>query len=925
MIWRCFICCLFVAVTLRALLNHINTVHSRSPNFRVICGIDGCTQEYRVYNSFYYHVRRSHASHLLSRKCMRHSGDRTADKATEDSAGPCTSRYVPMQPRERCLENFDVPSIQSALEAREPTTASIPGCVVSDAGRSTAEHGRGHAAPAPDGAPPASTEDATLTVQEEQDEALPESSQLGESAIHEDTNVDLLKKHATAFVLSAREKHHLSQSAVNDIVAGVQNYQASLLDTLRNQMTRVFQRHPEATDQLLSESLDIFNNFEDPFARVSTTYMQDSAVKELFGVVEAQEIEIAQSACYKGQGPARALAVRSECIYYIPLIKSLEQLLSHPVVLSMFDKGVETCRAGFLKDIIDGDILKSHPLFSVRPNALQLILYTDEIELCNPLGSHASKNKLLMVYYTLGNIHPKYRSKLAAIRLLAIAKATDIAQCSIDVILNRIQEDLNLLYNGVRIKTVAGERVVYGALVSFCGDTLAQHEVTGFKEGVGFSFCKCRHCECSFEDMQIYFDEDSFVQRTLGWHIRQCNEIERASTDFLRNSLKTTYGINRKSKLVDFPSFDLIKQTPQDIMHVILEGVAPLEIKSVLKHLVLSGQLDLDTFNSAVLGYPYSVDVRDKPCPITVTTLSSNDNKLKQSSGQMLVLLKILPFVLDSFERSEYTEALTELIQIVQMLFAPVISLATISNLKSLINQHLVNMKQLFPENNITPKQHYLIHIPAQIKALGPMVRHMCMRFESKHCFFKQWSSKLNFKNVCKSLVKHNQMYESCQNVSSMDHPIFSKEVVMGPVSCVRDAQYVQGKLKDFLGVEKVHHIVSVKWLELNGNKFVCQKSVIIINEVEGSPVFGLIKDIFIADSSLYCFECQVYDTVAYNRGFLCYEIEVPNLAQATEFVDADKIVDYTSYYTISFKNHTYVPLKYYLGDVIGLHRCTTE
>ncbi|KAL7871937.1 hypothetical protein SRHO_G00069200 [Serrasalmus rhombeus] len=295
MIWRCFTCCLFVAVTLRALLNHINTVHSRSPNFRVICGIDGCTQEYRVYNSFYYHVKRSHASHLLSRKCMRPSGDRTAGKAAEDSAGLCTARYVPMQPRERCLENFDVPSIQSALEAHEPTTASTPTGVVSDVGCSTTENARGHAAPAPDGAPPASTEDTALTAQAEQDEVLPESTQLGESAIHEETNVDLLKKHATAFVLSAKEKHRLSQSAVNDIVAGVQNYQASLLDSLKNQMARVFQRHSEVTDQLLSESMDIFDSFEDPFARVSTTYMQDSTVKELFGVVEAQEIEIARS------------------------------------------------------------------------------------------------------------------------------------------------------------------------------------------------------------------------------------------------------------------------------------------------------------------------------------------------------------------------------------------------------------------------------------------------------------------------------------------------------------------------------------------------------------------------------------------------------------------------------------------------------
>lgn len=65
MTWRCFICYVFVALSLRQLLSHINTMHSRSPDFRVVCGIDGCPSEYRVYNSFYYHVKRTHARHLL--------------------------------------------------------------------------------------------------------------------------------------------------------------------------------------------------------------------------------------------------------------------------------------------------------------------------------------------------------------------------------------------------------------------------------------------------------------------------------------------------------------------------------------------------------------------------------------------------------------------------------------------------------------------------------------------------------------------------------------------------------------------------------------------------------------------------------------------------------------------------------------------
>lgn len=64
MIWRCVICFVFVGLTLRCLLSHINSAHSRSPDFRVVCGIDGCVKEYHVYNSLWYHIRRTHAEHL---------------------------------------------------------------------------------------------------------------------------------------------------------------------------------------------------------------------------------------------------------------------------------------------------------------------------------------------------------------------------------------------------------------------------------------------------------------------------------------------------------------------------------------------------------------------------------------------------------------------------------------------------------------------------------------------------------------------------------------------------------------------------------------------------------------------------------------------------------------------------------------------
>ena len=48
----------------------------------------------------------------------------------------------------------------------------------------------------------------------------------------------------------------------------------------------------------------------------------------------------------------------------------------------------------YLADFCDGSFFKTHPLFQMYPDALQLILYYDELEVCNPLGSHSGIHKL---------------------------------------------------------------------------------------------------------------------------------------------------------------------------------------------------------------------------------------------------------------------------------------------------------------------------------------------------------------------------------------------------------------------------------------------------------------------------------------------------------------------------------------------------
>lgn len=52
--------------------------------------------------------------------------------------------------------------------------------------------------------------------------------------------------------------------------------------------------------------------------------------------------------------------------------------------------------SGYMKDFCDGKRFQSHPLYSVQSKGLQIFMYYDDVEICNPLGSKRSIHKLGM-------------------------------------------------------------------------------------------------------------------------------------------------------------------------------------------------------------------------------------------------------------------------------------------------------------------------------------------------------------------------------------------------------------------------------------------------------------------------------------------------------------------------------------------------
>lgn len=95
----------------------------------------------------------------------------------------------------------------------------------------------------------------------------------------------------------------------------------------------------------------------------------------------------------------------------------------------------------------------------------------DELELCNPLGTHTKRHKLLVILFGLANIPPKHRSNLKAISLVACATHPVVTDHGVDAILQPFINDLNKLASeGIAINADGIKRTFKGALLCILGD-----------------------------------------------------------------------------------------------------------------------------------------------------------------------------------------------------------------------------------------------------------------------------------------------------------------------------------------------------------------------------------------------------------------------------------------------------------------------
>lgn len=221
----------------------------------------------------------------------------------------------------------------------------------------------------------------------------------------------------------------------------------------------------------------VLENAEDPFLKaqeeLSSEFKRNKFMEENFKFVKPLEIVLNKDEVKNG--------AHKDCIHYVPIIEALKALVedeSFNKMILMAEE--EDVHEDTLKDVRDGTAYKKNLYFRHNPDALAIMMYSDGVELTNPLSSGKGKHKIVQLFWTLCEIPRHQRSAVDKIQLGLVFKEKLLKKYTHGQIFKSLLADLKTLETvGVQVREPF-ERRVKAALFLYSGDNLECHTIGGF-------------------------------------------------------------------------------------------------------------------------------------------------------------------------------------------------------------------------------------------------------------------------------------------------------------------------------------------------------------------------------------------------------------------------------------------------------------
>lgn len=547
----------------------------------------------------------------------------------------------------------------------------------------------------------------------------------------------------------------------------------------------------------------------------------------------------------------------------IPLRKVLKSFLELPGIFNNIISFINTEMSAppdLLSSFMQGNLWKTiKKYFEKDTIVLPLLLYFDDFECCNPLGSKAGIYKIGAVYVSLACIPVDYVSLLENIFLAELFYSSDRTYYGNERCFANLMKELDFLEKeGITIIVDSKELKVYFTLVLVLGDNLGLNSVLGFHESFSSTFF-CRICKTSKEITKTQTTENISTLRT------------KESYDNDASTL--SYGIKEVCIFHQLQYFHCTKNVSLDLMHDVLEGILRYDMAHILNYLInIKKYFSLDNVNKRIQLFKFSeVDIGN---PIPQIKADHIKNKhIVMSASEMLSFFSYFGILVGDLvpENDECWQLYINLHQILHILLSRVISKNTVQHLTYLIEEHHTLYCRLFSDT-LKPKHHILLHYPNFILSAGPPRYLWSMRYEAFHKWFKSSANVVTSrKNILVTLAIKQQLHFSYRMISRKG---FVNDIEYGPaddIISLDDYNPIYCLLKTRIEESLLeNYCFSVPWLK--SCNIMYKLGFVLQVSDDDIPKFGVIKYIIVIDNTVY-FILNPLFVVGFNFHKQAYEI----------------------------------------------------
>lgn len=251
-------------------------------------------------------------------------------------------------------------------------------------------------------------------------------------------------EYAVSFVAKQYANQTMPRALVHKLIIDIANLYKEHLQILRRTYISF---HPES-----SENLDnLLNILKNVFTRFKTEFRTLRYFVSLGTLSRPKTISVGAIICPRRIRGLRRMQIAQTTIQVISLKSVLKTFLTLPNVLnSIISHMDQLTSSDIISSIIQCDVWRKIEQRFGDELVLPLILYYDDFEINNPLGSHRGINKLGAVYCSIASLPHEYGSMLENIFLSQLHNSRDHSRLGNKIIFAGVIDQMkDLETNGV--------------------------------------------------------------------------------------------------------------------------------------------------------------------------------------------------------------------------------------------------------------------------------------------------------------------------------------------------------------------------------------------------------------------------------------------------------------------------------------------